>query len=95
LLHRVNQIETESPMDTLALGLFWIVMILSAAPANAQTYDPAYPIRIQTVGIAGNTIECLYVSMDQCKLSASGGAAQCITNPYFAGAPGRMSGSPH
>ncbi|HEY7844455.1 MAG TPA: DUF3551 domain-containing protein [Bradyrhizobium sp.] len=82
-------------MCTLAHRLFWIAMILAAAPAEAQTYDPGYPICIQTFGRAGNTIICSYISMDQCRSSASGRAAQCITNPYFAGAPGRTPGSRH
>jgi len=61
-------------------------MLLSVAPARAQTYDPNYPICIQTYGRDGGAIVCRYTSMGQCKMSASGRAAQCITNPYFAGA---------
>jgi hypothetical protein len=65
-------------------------MTLSAASAHAQTYDPNYPICLQTFGRNGNYIACGYTSMQQCRLSASGRAAQCIINPYFAGAnPGR------
>jgi hypothetical protein len=58
---------------------------LAAAPAQAQTYDPNYPICLQTYGLGGNTIDCGYTSRDQCRLSASGLPAQCITNPCFAG----------
>ncbi|WP_458196466.1 DUF3551 domain-containing protein [Bradyrhizobium sp. UFLA05-153] len=32
--------------------------------------------------------------MAQCKASASGRAAQCFANPYFAGAPDKMLGGP-
>jgi hypothetical protein len=73
-------------MRTLAGLVLAIMMTLAAAPTQAQTYDPNYPICLQTFGRAGNTIACSYTSMDQCRLSASGRAAQCITNPYFAGA---------
>jgi hypothetical protein len=73
-------------MRTLAGLVLAIMMTLAAAPTQAQTYDPNYPICLQTFGRAGNTIACGYTSMDQCRLSASGRAAQCITNPYFAGA---------
>ena len=66
----------------LAIG-----MILTTAPAQAQTYDPNYPICIQTYGRDGNSIACGYTSMSQCRSSASGRAAQCVTNPYFAGTP--------
>ena len=59
----------------------------AAFPARAQTYDPAYPICLQTFGIMGNGISCGYTSMDQCRLSASARAVQCIVNPYFASAP--------
>jgi hypothetical protein len=81
-------------MCALARRLLWIALML-APPAEAQTYDPAFPICLQTFGIAGNSIDCSYASMGQCRLSASGGAAQCITNPFFAGAPDRTSGSRH
>ena len=60
-------------------------MMLVAAPAEAQTYDPNYPICLQTYGRAGNYIACRYTSMAQCQLTASGRAAQCIINPFFSG----------
>jgi len=31
--------------------------------------------------------DCRYASIPQCKASASGRAAQCDVNPYFAGKP--------
>jgi hypothetical protein len=60
-------------------------MTLAAASAQAQTYDPAYPVCLQTFGRVGNAISCGYTSIAQCSLSASGRAAQCVVNPYFAG----------
>jgi len=59
-------------------------IVLTAGPAQAQTYDPRYPIYLQTYGREGNYITCSYTSMDRCRLSASGRAAQCLTNSYFA-----------
>ena len=77
-------------MHPLARMVLAIVMTLAAAPAQAQTYDPNYPICLQTFGRSGNTISCGYTSMDQCRTSASSRPAQCVVNPYFAGAsPGR------
>jgi hypothetical protein len=67
-------------------GLILATATLAAAPAQAQTYAPNFPICLQTYGIGGNNIDCGYTSMDQCRLSASGLPAQCITNPFFAGA---------
>ena len=60
-----------------------ISAVLAASSVRAQTYDPAYPICLQTFGIVGNAISCGYTSMDQCRLSAFGRAAQCIVNPYY------------
>jgi hypothetical protein len=54
------------------------------APAQAQTYDPRYPVCIQTYGYDGNYIDCSYASIGQCQATASGRAAQCLVNPYYA-----------
>ena len=67
-------------LTALAIGM-------AAAPAKAQTYDPRQPVCLQTYGIDGGTIECDFASLPQCAASASGRAAQCITNPYYASTP--------
>ena len=64
-----------------------IAAMAAVSPARSQTYDPAYPICLQTFGIFGTAISCGYTSMNQCQFSARGRAAQCIVNPYFAGGP--------
>ena len=69
-----------------ALAILTLATALTAAPARAQTYSPDYPVCLQTYGINGGYIECGYSSLAQCALSAGGRAAQCIANPYFAGA---------
>ena len=58
--------------------------ILAASPAWSQAYDPAFPVCLQTYGIAASGIDCSYTSLAQCAASASGRAAQCLTNPFFA-----------
>ena len=68
-----------------ALAMLIIVPAL-ATPALAQTYDPKYPVCLQSYDIGGGNIECSYASLAQCSATASGRAAQCITNPFFAGA---------
>jgi len=73
-------------MRTLARLLFAAVLTLAAAPAQAQTYDPNYPICLQTFGRAGGYIDCSYTSMGPCRLTASARAAMCIVNPYYTGA---------
>jgi hypothetical protein len=74
--------------------LAWTILLIavSGTPALAQTYAPGYPVCIQTYGISGNGIDCSYTSMDQCRASASGRAAQCISNPYYAAVPARRRG---
>jgi hypothetical protein len=68
------------PCTVLAVG-----MILFAAPAQAQTYDPDYPVCLQIYDDMVNYwFECRYMSMAQCAASASGRAAQCVINPYYA-----------
>jgi hypothetical protein len=74
------------PIGIPALAALMVVTVLTAAPAQAQTYNPDYPVCLQTYGRAGGYIDCRYFSLAQCGLSASGRAAQCIVNPYFAGA---------
>ena len=73
-----------------------ILVILAAGaihlvtPARAQTYDPAYPVCLQVYqGYVDYYFECGYTSMAQCQASASGRAAQCVVNPYYAGRGGK------
>ena len=67
------------------------VLLMGAlgAPARAQTYDPHYPVCLQTYGFSGNAISCRYHSMAACQATASGRAAQCIANPYYGNADSR------
>ena len=69
-----------------ALAILTTAMVLTAAPARAQTYDPAYPVCLHVYGRGANYYECRYTSLPQCNASASGRAAQCVINPYFANA---------
>jgi Protein of unknown function (DUF3551) len=69
-----------------ALAILTTVTILTAAPTLAQTYSPDYPVCLQVYGPKGDYIECGYTSLAQCAQSASGRAAQCMINPYFASA---------
>jgi hypothetical protein len=72
----------EIPMRAMACVAL-AAAALAATPACAQTYDPAYPVCMQVYGLQ-NYISCRYASMEQCRMLASGRAAQCIVNPYFA-----------
>jgi hypothetical protein len=61
--------------------------VLMAAPAQAQTYDPNYPVCLQVYqgSMVDYYFECGYTSMEQCQASASGRSAQCVVNPYYKG----------
>jgi hypothetical protein len=61
---------------------------LLAASAQAQTYDPRYPVCMDLVVMdGGQYIDCSFTSKAQCEAAASGRPAKCIANPYFAAAP--------
>jgi len=67
----------------MALTIFGAIL---ASPAQAQTYDPRYPVCLQVYDdMVHFYFECGYTSIAQCAASASGRSAQCVVNPYFAG----------
>jgi len=70
-------------MRLLLVTVLMLAAVLAASMARAQTYDPNFPICLQTFGRDSNYIGCQYTSMAQCRMSAWGTAAQCIANPYF------------
>jgi Protein of unknown function (DUF3551) len=72
-------------MRILALAILAIGMF-SIGSAAAQTYDPAYPVCLQVYAKGANYYQCRYTSLPQCRASASGRAAECVINPFFAGA---------
>jgi hypothetical protein len=72
-------------MRRLALAVLTIGTLSTAGPASAQTYDPSYPVCLHVYG-RNIYYECRYTSLPQCAASASGRAAQCVVNPYFANA---------
>jgi hypothetical protein len=77
-------------MRVLAMALVTIAAALAISPAQAQTYDPRYPVCLQIYqGYTDYYFECGYTSLAQCNMSASGRAAQCVVNPYYAGGKAR------
>jgi hypothetical protein len=71
-------------MRALTWTIFAIAIMSGFAPASAQTYDPNYPVCMQVYQRGGSYIACGFTSMAQCQASASGRAAQCLVNPYYA-----------
>ncbi|MGJ4925668.1 DUF3551 domain-containing protein [Bradyrhizobium sp. HKCCYLS2038] len=73
--------------SALALGL--AVGATISAPAHAQAYDPRYPVCMKiyeggTFGGGGERIDCSFTSLPQCRATASGRAAMCDVNPFYA-----------
>jgi hypothetical protein len=68
-------------------------ILIGASAVHAQTYDPRYPVCMRAYdggGIGGGEwIDCRYASLSQCRAFASGRAALCAVNPYFASAQSR------
>lgn len=68
--------------------LTWLILVsaafFAAAPSHAQTYDPNYPVCLQVYVPRGGYIDCSFTSLPQCQATASGRAAQCYANPYYA-----------
>ena len=75
-------------MEVLTRILAFAILAIgtvSIGPAAAQMYDPAYPVCLHVWDKGANYYECSYTSLPQCNASASGRAAGCVINPYFAG----------
>ncbi|MBH5400600.1 DUF3551 domain-containing protein [Bradyrhizobium sp. CNPSo 4010] len=71
------------------LTLTAIFTLLGAADASAQRYDPAYPVCMHRYvggpsGGGGDYFDCSFTSLEQCRATASGLAATCDLNPYYA-----------
>jgi hypothetical protein len=81
------RIPKELPMRIPALAILALVTVSMAAPAEAQTYDPSYPVCMQVSGREASYIQCTFTSLAQCQASASGRSATCVMNPY----PGRSA----
>jgi hypothetical protein len=62
---------------------------LAAAPAQAQTFDPSYPVCMHVYtgasGGGGEWYDCSFTSLPQCRATAAGQAATCVLNPYYGG----------
>jgi hypothetical protein len=70
-------------MRLLALATIAIGIWATTIPALAQTYGNSnYPICLQRFG-RFYSIDCSFTSIDQCRFSATGLSAQCISNPYY------------
>ena len=69
-------------MRIFALTILTICIVLTAGHAQAQRYDPAYPVCLYVVAF-GTTpyYRCSYTTMDQCRASANG--QMCSLNPVL------------
>jgi hypothetical protein len=83
-------------MRILACSILAATMALAALPAQAQTYDPNYPVCMHIFGsLEGDYFDCSFTSLPQCQATASGRPAQCLVNPYYAPVREVPSGRAH
>jgi hypothetical protein len=74
-------------MRFLALAVVTVAAISANSPASAQTYNPKYPICLKVIeNFGGERYDCAFTSLQQCGQTALGLPAQCIVNPFYAGA---------
>jgi hypothetical protein len=74
----------------LIFAILALATALVASSAQAQTYDPNYPVCMHVYGsLEGDRMDCIFTSIAQCAATASGRPATCLINPYFAPASGR------
>lgn len=71
------------------LTLTAIATLFVAADASAQRYDPHYPVCMHVYsggprGGGSDWFDCSFTSLEQCRATASGLAATCDVNPYYA-----------
>ena len=78
-------------MHALTRAILVIGAMLAISPVQAQTYDPRYPVCMQRYTRDDTSIGCGFTSLAQCQESASGLAAQCYANPYYAHATKKAS----
>ena len=69
-----------------ALAVLTIATVLAAAPAGLRRIIRTIRSACRPSAKKAGYIECGYTSLAQCGASASGRAAQCVINPYFASA---------
>jgi hypothetical protein len=65
----------------IAIGMVW-----AGSPAQAQTYDPNYPVCMHVIGLGSDYYNCSFTTLAQCAASASGRPARCDANPFYGGA---------
>jgi len=72
-------------MRMLTCTMVASAIVLTAAPASAQTYDPRFPVCMHVYGPrGGDYMDCSFMSLPQCNATASGRSAMCLINPYYA-----------
>lgn len=82
----VRRFAPSSVFRAFALAAF-LGAGLAAAPSQAQTFDPRYPVCLHVYsgssGGGGDWYDCSFTSLPQCRATASGQSATCDLNPYY------------
>jgi hypothetical protein len=84
-VHVTKSALTKTALTKSVFAIGALVLALGATSAvRAQRYDPRYPVCIHVFGeLEGERMDCVFTSIPQCQLAASGRPAMCLINPYF------------
>ena len=76
-------------MRARACTILCIGTILIAAPAWAAggRYDPDYPVCMEGITSDGTRLDCIYMSIEQCKQGSIGTSGTCFDNPGYVPRP--------
>jgi hypothetical protein len=83
-VHVTKSALTKTALSKSVFAIAALVLALGATSVRAQGYDPRYPVCIHVFGeLEGERMDCVFTSIPQCQLAASGRPAMCLINPYF------------
>jgi pyruvate/2-oxoglutarate dehydrogenase complex dihydrolipoamide acyltransferase (E2) component len=76
-----------------ACTILGIGAILIAAPvwAAGGRYDPDYPVCMEAIDEGGTRIDCMYTSIEQCRLATFGSSGNCFSNPSYVPRPAEVA----
>ena len=79
-----------------ACAILAISAILMAAPvwAAGGRYDPKYPVCMEVTDQGGTRTDCMFTSIEQCRLGTYGSSGTCFSNPNYVPQPAEAAPAP-
>jgi Protein of unknown function (DUF3551) len=63
------------------------ILIVAPAWAAGGRYDPDYPVCMEAIQSQGTRLDCMYTSIEQCRLGTVGSSGTCFNNPNYVPRP--------